>query len=193
MDPIPGFKFDLAYGLEKQFGITLVDRQYNSAYAEQQQREDSFTNWPGQQSVKEMSSAGFYFLGHLDRVKCHICSVVLGEWKQTDEPWFEHAKHSRYCSFVLLHKGLDFVEAIDGPKPDYIAEDYIDGTEDDWETVGMGEKEEEKLCVICMDEPIQMLATPCGHFSYCGQCITKLKKCGICRSRITGYIRAFTV
>ena len=49
---------------------------------------------------------------------------------------------------------------------------------------------EEKLCIICCDEPANMVLLPCGHLFSCQRCAHMLDECSICRKRITGRIHA---
>jgi len=46
------------------------------------------------------------------------------------------------------------------------------------------------LCKVCLDEQCSIIIIPCSHFAVCGQCITSLEKCPLCRSNIKGTIRA---
>ena len=51
------------------------------------------------------------------------------------------------------------------------------------------------LCVCCMTEPADFLATPCGHQCCCEACFAQLQgtdaRCPICRGRIQGVVRVF--
>jgi len=174
-------------------GIILAHGPYYTEYAQKYQREKSFCNWPGKQTVDNLASAGFFYTGRLDRAACHTCGIVLGDWKDDDDPWQEHAKHSTNCSFVLLHKGREFVAQYDCAEEDEIAEDTVDAGETiTCDLAALNLKSEEKKCVTCMENAIQILTTPCGHFVSCKDCVTSLKRCALCRRQITGYIRAFT-
>jgi len=58
-------------------------------------RVKTFINgWPKhiRATAKELASAGFYFLGKYDQVKCYYCNGGLQNWHYNDNPWFEHAK-----------------------------------------------------------------------------------------------------
>lgn len=57
-----------------------------------------------------MAEAGFIFIGNKnepDAVKCFFCNKSLDGWECTDEPWYEHLKHSSKCSFAKLQKPQD--------------------------------------------------------------------------------------
>jgi len=41
---------------------------------------------------------------------CYYCSQGLKDWEDNDEPWTEHARWSKSCSYVLLNKGKNFVD-----------------------------------------------------------------------------------
>ena len=46
------------------------------------------------------------------------------------------------------------------------------------------------LCKVCLAEQCSIIIIPCSHFAVCGQCITALENCPLCRSTIKGTIRA---
>jgi len=65
-------------------------------------------------------------------VKCYYCDGGLCNWKNNDDPWVEHAHWFPDCHFVILNKGLSFVESCkntvhqEGPIRSYpIAEDAL--------------------------------------------------------------------
>jgi hypothetical protein len=43
---------------------------------------------------------------------------------------------------------------------------------------------DEKLCIICQDEPISFCILPCAHYKYCKNCIATITECSICRGEI---------
>lgn len=59
-----------------------------------------------------LSSAGFYYTGIDDKVKCFSCKGIIGDWNFTDNPWEEHAFWFPDCKFVLQEKGAIFVASI---------------------------------------------------------------------------------
>ncbi|CAC5416090.1 unnamed protein product [Mytilus coruscus] len=78
-------------------------------YSDYNARLSSFGNWPKTQTPVELASAGFFYTGTNDVVKCFSCRVRLGQWEPHENPWMEHKKHSPDCKFVetkmpLLHK-----------------------------------------------------------------------------------------
>lgn len=50
------------------------------------------------------------------------------------------------------------------------------------------ENEDEKECVICMDNDKSVVFDPCCHFYVCSECGTKLSSCPICRQSISNII-----
>lgn len=47
------------------------------------------------------------------------------------------------------------------------------------------------LCTICMDQPADFMATPCGHQCACEPCLRPMVECPICRTPIVGIFRVF--
>lgn len=64
------------------------------------------------------------------------------------------------------------------------------GKEEKKEAKGKKEKED-NLCVICLDQSRTHLTLDCGHLYYCGQCVTKLKECSICRAPVVRTLRVY--
>ena len=72
-----------------------------------------FHGWsPVRASPREIASAGFYFLGVRDRVKCWYCDGGLQNWEFEDEPWHEHAKWFPTCPFLLEKKGPEYISGV---------------------------------------------------------------------------------
>jgi len=70
------------------------------------------SNWPHHQhnlSSREMSNAGFFWLGQDDRVKCHYCDGGLSCWKTDDDVFVELAKRFPHCEYLLQQKRFAFV------------------------------------------------------------------------------------
>lgn len=61
------------------------------------------------------------------------------------------------------------------------------------DAAGGGQKEEQTLCVICLDEPVTNACLPCMHMCVCGECGPRLRgrDCPICRSRVREVRRVF--
>merc|ERR1719322_2022271 len=62
------------------------------------------------QQPKELSDAGFYYIGLSDQVKCFYCDGGLRNWQPEDVPWVEHARWFSRCVFVRLVKGDEYVQ-----------------------------------------------------------------------------------
>lgn len=47
--------------------------------------------------------------------------------------------------------------------------------------------DEDEECIVCMDNPKEVVFVPCGHYSTCRSCYDQLviKKCVMCRNMIT--------
>ncbi|MBW03696.1 Baculoviral IAP repeat-containing protein 2, partial [Eschrichtius robustus] len=54
----------------------------------------TFMYWPSTVPVQpeQLASAGFYYVGRSDDVKCFCCDGGLRCWESGDDPWVEHAK-----------------------------------------------------------------------------------------------------
>uniref|UniRef100_H0WT66 Baculoviral IAP repeat containing 3 n=1 Tax=Otolemur garnettii TaxID=30611 RepID=H0WT66_OTOGA len=74
-------------------------------------RVKTFCNWPSSLLVhpERLASAGFYYMGHSDDVKCFCCDGGLRCWESGDDPWVEHAKWFPSCIVLLAFPCGDFV------------------------------------------------------------------------------------
>lgn len=43
----------------------------------------------------------------------------------------------------------------------------------------------DKICVVCMDNPSEVIITNCGHFGLCASCAQRMKACPACRKPFT--------
>ena len=77
----------------------------SSDLSNEHHRLTTFVDWPHDHPIRawDLSSAGFYYLGTGDSVKCYKCSIMLHNWDPTDTPWGEHKKWSPMCPLVLDH------------------------------------------------------------------------------------------
>lgn len=80
----------------------------NPLYSTLSDRLKSFKHWPKYYHIKPkvLSSAGFFYFGVGDYVKCVCCDLVLHDWKPDDDPIIEHVNksdsHNMHCEFVKL-------------------------------------------------------------------------------------------
>ncbi|KAF2363280.1 BIR repeat [Trinorchestia longiramus] len=85
----------------------------------------SFKNWPKgvKQQPVELAQAGFFYCGLSDHVRCYHCGQGLRNWEAADEPWVEHARWYPKCHFVLLSKGVEFIDQVRRENPPYYVTD----------------------------------------------------------------------
>ncbi|XP_075822967.1 baculoviral IAP repeat-containing protein 3-like [Microtus pennsylvanicus] len=82
-------------------------------------RARTFFNWPSSALVhpQQLASAGFYYTGHSDDVKCFCCDGGLRCWESGDDPWVEHAKWFPSCEYLIRIKGQEFVGRVQAGYP----------------------------------------------------------------------------
>lgn len=157
-------------------GHKLKINRYESLEA----RFSTFEEWPisMKQTGKAMAQAGFYYTGNGDKVICFSCNLGVHKWEETDEPWFEHAKWSPHCPYVLREKGSEFVQdVLNGhKKSDNVSIEKFNEIEE--AVVG----HEQLLCSVCKCQQRTIVSMPCKHLATCKQCNVKLTKCPICRT-----------
>ncbi|XP_060855834.1 death-associated inhibitor of apoptosis 1-like [Metopolophium dirhodum] len=64
------------------------------------------------QDKYSLAECGFTYSGTGDLVQCHYCGLLLGQWEENDEVWQQHAMYNSKCVFVLLYKGMEFIENV---------------------------------------------------------------------------------
>ncbi|XP_047355433.1 baculoviral IAP repeat-containing protein 8-like isoform X1 [Vespa velutina] len=77
-----------------------VDEVDNPDYRFELVRLQSFENWPVTFiEPKRLATAGFYYVGEADTVRCFECRVEIHQWEQSVSV-VDHIKHSQTCRFV---------------------------------------------------------------------------------------------
>ncbi|KAM6473304.1 baculoviral IAP repeat-containing protein 1 isoform 2-T3 [Liasis olivaceus] len=68
-------------------------------YKDEEIRLESFKTWPRDAHADPaiLAKAGFFYTGRKDVVQCFYCSGYLNDWKETDDPWKEHATFFPHC------------------------------------------------------------------------------------------------
>ena len=75
-----------------------------SNFVTQSSRLETFATWPIQlaQTPSELASAGFFYTGCGDKVRCFSGGCGLEMWEPGDKPKLEHSKWYPDCSFVRM-------------------------------------------------------------------------------------------
>ena len=97
----------------KGLGI-VIGRPRHPGYAMEECRLQSFTHFPTSCPVRpaDLASAGFFYTGNGDTVRCFYCDVGMREWKPSDTPWEEHAHWYPECMFLVTNKGERFIRSV---------------------------------------------------------------------------------
>ncbi|XP_003492056.1 putative inhibitor of apoptosis isoform X3 [Bombus impatiens] len=79
----------------------------------------TFNGWPEniKQTPEILASAGFYYDGFGDHVRCFHCDGGLRNWEATDDAWTEHARWFPKCEFVNLVRGQEFIKQCINNRP----------------------------------------------------------------------------
>lgn len=92
----------------------------------------TFNGWPKniKQTPEILASAGFYYDGYSDHVRCFHCDGGLRNWETTDDVWIEHAKWFPKCEFVNLVRGQEFIKQCINNRPPLDQSIFEDVTKD---------------------------------------------------------------
>ena len=126
-------------------------------YVSQDSRIQSFSTWPVQlsQTPAQLASAGFFYTGCGDKVRCFSAGCGLEMWQPEDDPILEHEKWYPDCFFVRMKAAM--------------ATSETPATSE--ETRGETSDPAEPVCKICLTESAQVrtsslpLLTPPFSFS----------------------------
>ncbi|XP_043944902.1 baculoviral IAP repeat-containing protein 7 [Protopterus annectens] len=101
----------------QRIAVDETAQRSQPAYPEmetEERRVATFSSWPQYAAVQpeQLATAGFFYTGQSDNVKCFFCDGGLRNWETGDDPWREHAKWFPRCEFLLQIKGQDYVTAV---------------------------------------------------------------------------------
>ncbi|XP_054448227.1 baculoviral IAP repeat-containing protein 3 [Pteronotus mesoamericanus] len=141
----------------------------NLSMQTQAARYRTFCNWPPSVPVhpEELASAGFYYMGYNDDVKCFCCDGGLRCWEPGDDPWVEHAKWFPSCEYLIRVKGQEFISRIQASYP-YLLEQLLstsDNPEDEnaeSPIIHYGPGENHSEDAIMMNTPVVKAALEMG-------------------------------
>ncbi|XP_040487224.1 baculoviral IAP repeat-containing protein 3-like [Ursus maritimus] len=129
----------------------------------------TFCSWPARVPVhpEQLATAGFYYAGHSDDVKCFCCDGGLRCWESGDDPWVEHAKWFPRCEYLIRIKGQEFIRQIQASYP-HLLEQLLstsDNTEDENSEspiVHFGPGESSSEDAVMMNTPVVTAALEMG-------------------------------
>lgn len=71
-------------------------------FSQTRERIESFRGWRKSDVIRpiDLATAGFYYTGFSDLVRCFACHVEICRWEPNDIPLNDHARFSPECFFV---------------------------------------------------------------------------------------------
>ncbi|KAK0063289.1 death-associated inhibitor of apoptosis 1-like isoform X2 [Biomphalaria pfeifferi] len=96
-----------------QLGI-MTEKPRRPQYALKCQRLGTFESWPQHHFMKpeELATAGLFYTGRVDCVRCFFCGGGLRDWELGDDIWVEHARWFPKCAYLKQHVSQAFVETV---------------------------------------------------------------------------------
>ncbi|XP_017670701.1 PREDICTED: baculoviral IAP repeat-containing protein 7 [Lepidothrix coronata] len=113
IDTVDGQFLSLLQGIVSEETALPNEPEYPEMVTEEM-RLSTFENWPQNSDVhpEQLASAGFFYTGRGDVVRCFYCDGGVRSWSFGDDPWREHAKWYPECEFLLHSKGREFVSSV---------------------------------------------------------------------------------
>ncbi|KAJ7997516.1 hypothetical protein DPEC_G00229830 [Dallia pectoralis] len=141
----------------------------NPAMQQSEERLLTFVQWPSRIPVRpdQLATAGFYYVGRNDDVKCFCCDGGLRCWESGDDPWVEHAKWFPRCEYLLQVKGQEFVHQVQARFPRLFEQLLTNGDSSSREfvdppVVHLGPGEERSEDAVMMNTPVVVSALDMG-------------------------------
>lgn len=179
------------------------------SYSKLSIRKQSFIGWTSDCSLPiwMFAMAGFFYKGFADIVACFDCGLVYRRWQKDDDPVKKHMQLQPDCPFIadLRSEGIQSFEDLHKFESSSCEEnieisDVSKGQNSVVVTSSSSSSVESTTdsrlqCKVCLSNPLQITIQPCGHFSICEPCYTRLKyennRCPICRGSIKHTIRTY--
>ncbi|XP_059154548.1 uncharacterized protein LOC131940026 [Physella acuta] len=157
-------------------------------YVSYNKRLDSYTNSWSYGHIHQpirLASAGFFYAGYSDCVRCFQCGLGLRSWKPGDDVYVEHEKYRPTCPFLRAQLQAGFNTQT--PPHSQVGENEIQK---------VLEKENSLLqaqltCKVCNKAQIKDLFLPCGDLYACTDCSKLLTQCPSCDKQILGTVTTF--
>jgi baculoviral IAP repeat-containing protein 7/8 len=185
----------------------LIDRSTSEPrypkFASEEFRKHTFRHyhWPSQmqQTPERLAKAGFLYTGHSDGVVCFYCGNGLQQWTRKDDPYVEHAKMNRHCSYLKSVRSEGFIsdatllqrmeEWYNAPATTTTKNHQPPKTEVN--VVDIQNSFSLQECVVCLVRERCIAFKPCGHLTTCVDCSFQVQKCVICRQKIRERIKIY--
>ncbi|XP_053390476.1 baculoviral IAP repeat-containing protein 3-like, partial [Mercenaria mercenaria] len=102
----------------------VVDNPKHPDYVNIDSRVSSYQGWPEylDQTQRQMSEAGFFYVGVADFTRCYCCGGGLRNWEPGDDPMLEHTRWFPHCEYVNKLKGERYVAAVQRRHQKHMAE-----------------------------------------------------------------------
>ncbi|XP_053389425.1 uncharacterized protein LOC123551900 [Mercenaria mercenaria] len=102
----------------------VVDNPKHPDYVNIDSRVSSYQGWPDylDQTPRQMSEAGFFYVGVADFTRCYCCGGGLRNWEPGDDPMLEHTRWFPRCEYVNKLKGERYVAAVQRRHQEHMAE-----------------------------------------------------------------------
>ncbi|KFW75503.1 Baculoviral IAP repeat-containing protein 7-B [Manacus vitellinus] len=200
-DTVDGQFLSLLQGIVSEETALPNEPEYPEMVTEEM-RLSTFENWPQNSDVRpeQLASAGFFYTGRGDVVRCFYCDGGVRSWSFGDDPWREHAKWYPECEFLLHSKGREFVSSVQETFSTTLLAPviwafffFLSGKDESQLSTEeqLRRLQEERMCKVCLDRDVSVVFVPCGHLVACRDCALNLSLCPICRAVIQGSVRTF--
>ncbi|XP_060085582.1 baculoviral IAP repeat-containing protein 8-like [Ylistrum balloti] len=160
---------------------------------------ESFLNCSLSLDYCSMAKAGWRYIGD-GHVQTMCCRMIVRNWKETYDPWRQHAILDPCCSFLKQQKDQDFINmvqadlsTVDNEQLEQQSAELSPEEESEYKVLLKvnDRRKKRQYCLVCEEEPRAFSYLPCGHFACCLCCDPAQLKCPSCKVIISQRIRTF--
>ncbi|XP_059147838.1 baculoviral IAP repeat-containing protein 7-B-like [Physella acuta] len=147
---------------------------------------------------KEFADAGFIYAQLEDNMICFYCNKSIRHWRETANPYVEHAKLAPNCDYVNIRMSDSFVQdvqQITRHHPSEVQSNTASPVKDALRKFSASLPVEtchpavSNMCRICNKRQKSVLCLPCHHWVICIDC-AGTRTCPECRKPVTQIARA---
>ncbi|XP_063538072.1 death-associated inhibitor of apoptosis 2-like [Cydia strobilella] len=114
-----------------------------------------------------------------------------------DVPWEQHALWFSNCYYLLLVKGLQYIQRIinEACMKDETSAAAVQQRQQSPPSLSSAlaayNESHHGFCKVCMEDELNVCLVPCGHIVTCAKCSMVISKCVVCRSKIDKRVRIY--
>ncbi|MCI4408678.1 MAG: hypothetical protein JHC26_06275 [Thermofilum sp.] len=154
--------------------------------------------------IDKLASAGFFFKGPGQFVECYQCGLGLLWYNEEICPFEAHLLYNVRCSHTILMKGERFAETFKYRVAERVTAILNSNSTNDIRSVikptntnkpaadAVSHSGDSTIsCIICFNNPRNIILFPCRHIALCHECTSNINKCSVCNCVFKSFARVY--